>query len=66
MLPHMPLISVVHSQLRKSSANNRTPTVGFEHVWAEASWTSVEPVYGPRDEINRFYAKQCRPLLVLL
>ena len=34
-------------------------------VWAEASRKSVEPIHGPRDEDNRVYSKQVRPMLVL-
>ena len=34
-------------------------------VQAEASRKSVEPIHGPGDEVNWFYPKQVRPLLVL-
>ena len=61
-----PLLGIAtRIQTEGDDMKNTCAQAQMQCVWAEASRASVEPIHGPRDEVDRLHPKQVRPLLVL-
>ena len=57
------LVFATRIQTEGYDTKNKCAQAQTQCVWAEASRACVEPVHGPRDEVDRLRPKQVRPLL---